>query len=201
MIPKIDGLIIMLLIMASTACQASPLTDYSLGKVSFDVNLGDPTLTSNNESTSMQSNTGYGVTAGIRFGYAGQYIVNNFKLRTPVNGIGEIRAQQFNILANKLNRLGNISAVIGVSNTEIIGDASKKGIVAGLVGTVSIAPKTHVYATVRTGSYLESYEVGIGYNFSHNNELTLDYRNANYKNLSSDDITIKGPYAGIVYIF
>ncbi|MBU2702594.1 hypothetical protein Ga0466249_003728 [Sporomusaceae bacterium BoRhaA] len=197
---KIAGLIIILLIMASTICLASPLTDYSLGKVSINVNFGTPSLTSNNWSSTANLNPSYNVTAGMGFGFAGQYIYNDFKPKTP-NGIREIRAQQINLLTNQVNKFGNISAFIGESKTQIIGDIAKNGIVAGLVCTVPIMPNTHAYATVSTGTYVDSYEMGIGYTFAQNIELNLDYRNANYKGLTSDDITVKGPYGGLVYNF
>jgi hypothetical protein len=197
---KIAGLIIFLLIMASTICLASPLTDYSLGKVSINVNFGTPSLTSNNWSSTANLNPGYDVTVGMGFGFAGQYICNDFKPKT-LDGIHEIRAQQINLLTNKMNKFGNISAFVGASKTQIIGDIAKDGIVAGLVCTVPIMPNTHAYAAVSTGTHVEKYEMGIGYTFAQNIELNLDYRNANYKGLTPDDITVKGPYGGLVYNF
>lgn len=200
-INKVFVVIIILLIMASTVCIASPLTDYSLGKMSIDVSLGSPSITSNNWSATAKQNANYDITVGMGSGFAGQYLYNDFQLKTPINGIGGIRAQQFNLLSNEVNRLGNISAFVGVSKTQIIGDISKIGIVAGLVGTVPIAPYTHAYATISAGNHVEGYEVGIGYMVAPNTELNLDYRNINYKELTSDDITAKGSYGGIVYKF
>lgn len=191
----------MILIMTATVCLASPLTDYSLGNVLIDISFGAPSLKSNNWSTTTKLNANYDVTAGMGSGFAGQYIYNDFKTRTPLNDIGEIRAQQFNLLTNKVNIFGNISAFIGISKTELVGNISTTGIAAGLVGTVPITQNTRAYATVSTGNHVEGYEFGMGYTFAENTELQLDYRNTNYKGIAEDDITVKGPYGGIVYNF
>ncbi len=199
---KILGLVIILLIMAANVCLASPLTDYAFGKVSLGVNFGVPSLTADNWHTKTKLNVDYHVTAGLGFGYAVQYIYNDFKPKTYIDGVDQLKAQQVNLLTNELKVLGgNISAFVGGSKTQIVGDTAKNGIVAGLIGSVPIAPNTHAYATVSTGHYLDGYEVGIGYNLTRNMEVNLNYRNTNYKGLAPGDILEKGSYGGVVYKF
>ncbi|WP_094607368.1 hypothetical protein SPSIL_039510 [Sporomusa silvacetica DSM 10669] len=195
MLRKIFMLFFMIFMFPSAICLASLIIDdYSPENFSFNVNLG----VMDNEGTADQLNASYSITADLGSGFTGQYIYNDLETKITIDGNKRIKSKQINLLKNERN---GISFLLGSSQNELVGYSSHTSIIAGIQGRVSIAPNTHAYAAMTTGNSVEGYAVGIGYNLTPNTELRLDYSNMRYKDLATEDITVKVPYGGIVYWF
>lgn len=187
-----------MLIMTSAICVASPLVSYSPGDFTIGLNLNAPTLSTNSWTTDGKLSVGYDVSAGIGLGFAGQYLYRNFKTNDNI----EIKEQQLNLIKSEIDIFGgNIALFVGVSKTESIDSISCNGIVAGIMGTIPIAPNTYAFTAVNTGTRIKGYEVGIGYLVAKNTDLNLGYRDKIYNGLTSEDITAKSSFGEIRYYF
>ncbi|MBP2636477.1 MAG: hypothetical protein H6Q72_2384 [Firmicutes bacterium] len=184
-----------IILFSSASCLASQIVDdYSSEKFSINVNLG----ALDSEGTSDQLKASYIIAAGLGAGFTGQYIYNDIQTKTAVNGSNRIKLKQINLLKNEYK---GISFLIGSSQTELVGYSSSNSIIAGLQGSVAIAPNTRAYASMTTGNNVVGYELGIGYDLTSNAVLKLNYSNYRCKDLADEDITVKVPYGGIVYRF
>lgn len=186
---KIIYVVFLLFISTSALCSASPVPNYSLGEISIDMNLGAPDLTNDSGKADGKYNVGYSVTAGVGFGFAGQYTYNNFKTKSPLNGSNEIKAQQLNVISNIFDTIANVSVFGGISQTEAVGGSQKDGLVVGIAANMPIAPKTKVYGVLSTGNHLGGYEIGISYHIAKDTDFNLGYHDTKYKDLTFEDDT------------
>jgi len=199
---KILCLAFILLIAMSAMCAASPMPDYSIGKVTLDLNTGAPDLSVSGTKYDGKQSIGYGVTAGIGFGFAGQYTYNDFKIKE--NG-GKLKAQQLVLVSNLVDIFANVSVFGGVTKTGWSGGGSEKdGFVVGAAASVPIAPSTKAYGTVSIGNRVAGYELGLNYDFNKNVALNLGYRDTKYKDIDfgggfKADATVKGLIGGISF--
>jgi hypothetical protein len=189
------------LLMVSSVGFASPLTDYSQGKVAIDLSVR-----SSNDITSdgydydgKTSNFNYGATVGLGNGFAFQYKQDNADSKDRSFGSlyitehTELKSNQYNVLY-QVNP--NVSAFVGLINTKPqwkdsagYGGSGKNttGYQVGVIGTMPIADKTTVYASLGYGDKIEDYEFGIGYEVATNLELNVGYKDTKFKKLNMND--------------
>lgn len=201
---KILCLAFILLIAMSAICAASPMPEYSIGKVTLDLNTGAPDLSSGGTKVDGKNGLGYGVTAGIGFGFAGQYNYNDFKAKSAINGSTEIKAQQLVLVDNLVDLIANVSIFGGVSKTGAVGSSEKDGAIVGIAASVPLISGIKAYGTMSVGNRVSGYELGLGYNISENAALNLGYRDTKYKDITfgdgtKDDVTAKGLVGGVSF--
>jgi hypothetical protein len=193
---------------------ASPLTDYSAGKVALDVNW-----TPNNDmEASSQSygfsgdgknaNFDFGVTAGLGNKWAIQYRYFNPVSKDYFGYHAGVRSQEVNILY-KLDK--NLSAFAGwhqaklTSNFPGFSPDNKSTWQAGLIGTTELSRKTTLYGIVGAGGSLFSAEAGFAYALDKDLDVNLFYRYKRIDNLKVNDYeldtTVKGFGLGLTYRF
>lgn len=200
---KIFCLTILLVLVTSAFCAASPLPDCSLGQVALDLNLSAPDL-SGSKKVDGKKNVGYGITAGIGFGFAGQYTYNDFKTKTSLNGSSEIKAQQICLIDNLIDTLVNVSVFGGVSQTQAVGSSQHNGVVVGIAANVPITSSTKAYGVLSTGNRVSGYEIGLSYELAKNTDLNIGYRDTKYKDITfsdstKSDVTAKGVVGGVTF--
>lgn len=190
---------------------ASPLADYSQGKVALDVTVKPSNdLEGANLSLDGKKNTfNYGLTVGLGNNFAFQYKNNrgdskDYPINTVVSGYAingsissELKAQEFNMLY-KVDK--NLSAFIGYTDAKAsiqasgtvngipsageISGKSVKGYQVGLIATTALDDKTTAYGVLGLGNKINSYEIGLGYALSKDVDLNLFYNDTKYKGLT-----------------
>lgn len=179
----------------SASCYAAPVTDYSIGHLKFDIDTGFSSISPSYTDSDIGYNVG--LTAGLGFGFAGQYSYSNYKIDSNNN----LKNHQINLYDHIL---GPIGVFVGASQTATSGSSSQNGIAFGVTGSVPIAPKTSAYATLSAGNHISGKEFGIGYELSKNADINLIYRNTEYTGLkfangTTGDVTFKGFFSGLSY--
>jgi hypothetical protein len=190
---------------------ASPLTDYSAGKVSLDINWtpGSDLKGDGYSFDGKRNNFDFGVTTGLGNKWGLQY-----RYFHPVSKdyYGDfhagVRSQEVNILY-KLDK--NLSAFAGWHQARITTNftdslPNKSTWQAGLIGTTEIAKKTTLYGIAGAGSSLLSAEAGVSYAMAKDFDVNLFYRykKINDLKIADDyevDTTVKGFGLGLTYKF
>lgn len=200
------------LLMMSSVGFASPLTDYSSGKVAVDLSVRSSNdLTVNGfDLDGKTSNVDYGATIGLGNGFAFQYKRDNADSKNYTNlGVTahtELQSNQYNLLY-QLNP--NVSAFAGLTNTKAqikstvqdIDGKNDVGYQVGFIGSVPIADKTTAYGSLGYGNKIEDYEVGLGYEVAKNTELNVGYKDTKFKKLTLQDSDYEFDYRanGLTY--
>ena len=205
-------------LMAAGVTTASPLTDYSAGKVALDVNW-TPRLDLEADGGTIDGKNGnfdYGLTAGLGGKWAIQYRYFN-----PVstdyfvdygsltgNYHAGVRSQEVNILY-KLDK--NLSAFAGWHQAKLTTNApgfsldNKSTWQVGLIGTTALGKKTTLYGIVGAGSSLLNAEAGFAYALAKDLDVNLFYRYKRIDDLKVNDYeldtTTKGFGLGLTYRF
>lgn len=200
-------------LMTAGVTLASPLTDYSAGKVALDVNWTPNTKLEGSTAFGSESfdgkngNFDFGLTAGLGNKWAIQYRYANPVSKDFASYHVGLRSQEVNLLYQLNN---NLSAFIGWHQAKIstnfpVAADNRNSWQIGLIGTTEIAKKTSLYGIVGAGSGLFSAEAGVAYAFDKSLDLNLFYR---YKRVDSlkvyseeIDTTAKGFGLGITYKF
>ena len=207
---------------------ASPLTDYSAGKVSIDVNYSKQGIDFNQEGWvqgfTKKGKWDFGGTFGLGNKFAVQYVQvdtgpnptttydKDGNLRDGYTDSYKLHTQQFNVLY-QLDK--SFSVYTGIfrtngtwtnydlmknyhSNTENIWQF-------GVLGYTKLADKLTGSASVGIGKNLNTYHIGLGYAFTPNLEFNIMYDYKKVKGLYDEvgryDITAKGMKYGITYKF
>lgn len=198
--------------MTAGVTTASPLTDYSAGKVALDINW-TPSLDMEANSLTGDGKSGnfdYGLTAGLGNNWAIQYRYFN-PVSKDYGGIhAGVRSQEVNILY-KLDK--NLSAFAGWHQARLTTNApgfslpSKSTWQVGLIGTTELGKKTTLYGIVGAGSSLLNAEAGFAYALAKDLDVNLFYRYKRIDDLKVDgysgdiDATVKGFGLGLTYRF
>jgi predicted porin len=216
-----------LFMLTITTSFASPLTDYSEGKVAIDIAFQAPKITDANDvvgstgSMDGKSVTSFGITAGLGNKWAIQYKQVSPKSKdqtVDLLGTSLVYHEKLTIKeVNALYRLDkNISALVGIGqikgnyydNTSTNDNTDKKNILqVGFVGSVPVADKTNAYAAATFGKNLTSWMLGLSYALDQNIDMNLFYGYNKYENLSwqntagQSDFTVKGVGYGVTYKF
>jgi opacity protein-like surface antigen len=216
-----------LLVLTTTTSFASPLVDYSEGKVAIDIAFQAPKITDSNDvvgSTGAMDGknvTSFGITAGLGNKWAIQYKQVSPKSKDQtVDLLGTSLVYHEKLDSKEVNALyrldKNISALVGIGqvkgnyydNTSSNDNTDKKNILqVGFVGSVPVADKTNAYATAIFGKDLTSWTLGLSYALDQNIDMNLFYGYNKYENISwqntagQSDFTVKGVGYGVTYKF
>jgi len=193
---KVASIALSVVLIASVGW-ASPLTDYSQGKVSVDVisrpdlSMGDGTLNGDGKSDNMA----YDLTVGLGHKWAIQYQHDSIDSKSMgiygYSGSLQGKAEAVNVLY-KLDK--NVAAFAGwtkatadisgsdLSTAGITVDVSKiNGYQAGFVGTLPLQKNLTAFSTVGFGNKITNYELGMAYQLDKNLEFNVGYRYTKYK--------------------
>ena len=207
----------------------SPLMDYSQGKGSIDLTVRDTTngLYVGGESVELSKKYNFdgALTLGLGKKLAFQY--RHFSPKsadtTFVDADGDasigtlhMHTNEFSLL-HKLDKsvalMAGLITTNGVATDRETGSYETSNVHAktfwhiGVVASTAIAKNTTLWASASAGANLISYEVGIGYAFTPNWEVNVNYRGMDLKNLNSDNsnkngnVTLKGLGVGVSYKF
>lgn len=79
---------------------------------------------------------------------------------------------------------------------------SESGYQVGVLGTMKIAERTSAWASIGGGNKITAYEIGVGYDLTHNFDLDLFYNDTKYKGFKADSSAkTHGVNLGITYHF
>lgn len=203
-------------LLAAGVTTASPLTDYSAGKVALDVNW-TPSSDIEIDSVKLDGKSGnfdFGLTAGLGNKWAIQYRYANPVSKDYAIPDGDsvfnfhagVRSQEVNVLY-QLDK--NLSAFVGWHQAKLtsnVGDGDSKNTwQLGLIGTTEIAKKTTLYGIVGAGGSLFNAEAGVAYAFTKDLDLNLFYRYKRMDDLKAGDAkvdtNVKGFGLGMTYRF
>lgn len=227
---KISLIATVMIFALSSVAFASPLTDFSQGKVAVDINFRpDADITCSGSLTGSvkgkNDNIDLGATIALGNKFAFQYKNSNQKtkdhsltLTNPPLTINvartEIEAQEYNILY-KIDKgfaafagITNAKASItGISNPVSYPGKSISGYQVGIIGNTPIGKNLNAYGIIGVGDKITSFEFGVGYEIAKNTELNLFYKDAKYKDLEvqtlngKSDATVKGMGYGLTFKF
>lgn len=219
---KTMSFLIGLLVVCSLA-SAAPLTDYSQGQVSIDVNMRRNLDMENAYGNSFLSGTwtgqdgvnhnfDWGINVGLGHKFALQYNGYNPFTEQPDAQIGNISygmdIQEVNLLY-QLNK--NLSVYAGnhrarYTRSDLPPGPHKNTCQFGLIGSKLIAQNTTLYGVVGGGSDVIKYEIGVSRAFAPHLEFNLNYRYDKVKRLDStfgnwEDVSAKGLGYGLTLKF
>jgi hypothetical protein len=223
---KILVLTFIFCILAGTSF-ASPMTDYSNGKVAIDISINpsvDITGTDSGGDADWDAKSGnynIGATFGLGNNIALQinhsqvdtkdYSLYNLTGISGSVGHGELTATEINVLYKTSENVSLFAGVLDVKNdiASNLGFTAKgksdNGIQLGVIGTTKFNEQTTGYGIVSIGNATR-FEVGIGQQITDSLDLNLCYRNAQYKDLEYNDLPgykydykVKGIGFGITY--
>lgn len=209
--------------MMTSVASASPLVDYTAGKVAVDLTWRNSEVSAENKITSASSdkknNMDWGITAGVGNNWAIQYRQFNpkadFKIvesGTTLTGNAKLNTQEFNVLYKVDQNVSIYTGIMktkGEANVNGLGSGSTKessNLQLGLIGSTKLAEKTTAYASVGTGKDLMSWEIGVGQEIAPNVQFNVNYREVKANKLEIDstnnlDGKAKGLGLGITYNF
>ncbi|HEY3424741.1 MAG TPA: hypothetical protein VGL27_08105, partial [Negativicutes bacterium] len=202
---------------------ASPLNDFSQGKVAVDISArpsNDFKISDSTGSATYDGKTSweYGLTVGLGNNLAFQYKNYNPKSKDYYGISGKLDTQEFNVLY-KLDE--NFTVFTGVNQAkskyggsglgEYTGD-TKTNWQFGVTGQTAFGDKTTGYATIAAGQDSSAYKIGVAYAIDKNLDFDLfygqnKYDKVKYNNIiasgygSSADYTVKGVGYGLTYKF
>ncbi len=192
---KLFGIFASLILFAGVAT-ASPLTDYSAGKVSIDLDWRNTELQGNyNGNYAIDFDKKYSVDGGITIGlgnnFAVQYNVFNPTPKTTAVPdffgdpfTGKLSSQQYNLMY-RFNPEFAVYTGIMQANASfkdldwslIFADTHTRNIWQfGLVATTKLGSKTTGYGIVGVGRDLTNWVAGISFEVMPNTELNISYR-------------------------
>lgn len=208
--------------MICSGVSAAPLTDYSAGKTSIDLNFrsSDINVTGGGVSPDYDKkyNLDWGITTGLGNKFAIQYNGYNAKSKdtTFISSIEstKVKTQEFNLLyqidKNVSVYAGSIKvkgSVTDVENSVTYTANDKSKIQLGLIGSTKIAEKTTAYASLAVASDITNWKIGVSQEIAPNLEFNLDYRNMKVNDVqfvsggNSFDVKSKGLGYGVTYKF
>ncbi len=215
---KRSVLVVAFLFLFSAVGFASPLTDFSQGKASIDLNwrMSNDLEYPGDSLDASNSNFDVGLTIGLGNKFAFQWQNQNAKSKdysgTFTNGVdvlsgslnSKLTANQFNILYSVDK---NVAAFVGYTQaknefdvngtyngTPFGGTVSGKmvnGWQLGFTGSFPMGKNMSGYGTLGFGNKITNIEIGIAYEFAKNAELNLFYKSTEYKDLEFDGVSDK----------
>lgn len=215
--------ILAVLSLATSIGFASPLNDFSQGKVALDVAArpsADIEVSSTDLNGTIDGKNSYdfGLTVGLGNNFAFQY--RNFNPKSKDYSIdsetynGQLKTQEFNVLY-QIDK--NYTVFAGVNQVKskynlgevgrVTGDTNNNWQV-GLTGQAPLGDKFTGYATVAAGKDNNAWKLGLSYAIDKSLDFDLFYAQNKYDNVKltkeapdSADYTIKGFGYGLTYKF
>lgn len=212
--------------MTASVASASPLTDYSQGKVSVDLTYRNAKQTVEDNvygkaTFNQKYNPEVGVTVGLGGNFALQYNGSYYESKdTSIPSWGttyknKFQSNEYNLLY-KLDK--HVSGYVGINRIQAkeieIGSTwhadskAESRFQAGLIGTTTLAKDLVGYANLGVASDLVKWGIGVGYQFAPGLEFNVDYMETKINkfdfsssHLPNNDGTAKGLGFGVTYKF
>lgn len=208
-------LMFMSLMMVSSSSFASPLTDYSAGKVAIDlaVRPNNSVEVGQWPADGEGTNVDWGVTVGIGHDLALQYRQFNLDNGNGYDiGSGTLRSanQRFRELNLLYKVENNVSIFVGglrhdYHTTDGVYEyvaPTQTSLQAGVIGTAKLGKDLSAYGIIAIGTKSSSkYEAGVSYGLTPKMDLDMYYK---YQKINVDsglDVLSKGVGLGITYKF
>lgn len=193
-------------LLTSAVAYAAPMTSMEKGTGKVDASMafgssakadlgGDGTYDLDGKNRYRLGATyGLGDNWGIEYKY-----VNNEASRVD----GSLQSNQLNAIY-QFNP--NVAAFAGFVNNraKAFGGEwkdSQSGYQVGVLGRMDVAKRTSAWASIGVGNVLTAYEVGVGYDLTHNFDLNLFYNDTKYKDIDGLDIKTHSVNLGVTYHF
>lgn len=201
------------LLMLSSVGFASPLNDFSQGKVAVDVSVrpsSDFKTSDDNDNKDAKSYTEYGLTFGLGNNLAFQYKGANPQNKDDHFGDHiKLATQEFNVLYKTSD---NFTIFTGINQAKAkfswVGDGdTKSNWQLGVIGQTPLGENLTGYATIAAGQDTSAWKIGLGYALSKNLDLDVFYGENKYNKVKdhnpnyTTDYTIKGMGYGLTYKF
>ncbi len=115
--------------------------------------------------------------------------------------------------SNQLNLMyqfnPNVAAFAGyvhnrfkVGTGKSYGTTSESGYQVGILGSMKLAKRTSAWVSIGAGNKITAYEIGVGYDLTHNFDLDLFYNNTKYKGFDEDaEVKTHAVNLGVTYHF
>lgn len=166
----------LVMLLYCTACDASPLQDFSPGKVALDVNWKPNSFRGGDDKWE------YSGTVGLGDRWALNYRQINFRPKYNKSPIDSDN-KEVNVLY-KIN--DNIQLMAGYSMTKRHGLPNRSlpednMVQGGVIASTSLGPSTTAFTLLSFGSKGDNIEVGLSYQVAKDVELTATYRHIEYK--------------------
>lgn len=180
----------LVMLLYCTPCEASPLQDFSQGKVAIDVNW-KPTSFRGGENK-----WEYSGTVGLGERWAMNYRQLSFNPKFEGKTIDSSN-KELNVLY-KMN--DNIQLMAGYSMTKRYGtkQSDSNMVQGGIIACKSLGHSTTLYTLLSLGSKGDNVEFGLSYQIRKGLELTTTYRHLEY-NLGSGQEDFRGFGLGLTY--
>jgi hypothetical protein len=199
------------LLMLSSVGFASPLNDFSQGKVAVDVSVrpsSDFKASDDDTTRDAKSYMEYGLTFGLGNNLAFQYKGANPQTKDYSYGNDKLKTQEFNVLYKTSD---NFTIFTGINqakhelNDTGYGD-TKSNWQIGVTGQTSLGENLTGYATIAAGQDTSTWKIGLGYALSKNLDLDVFYGENKYDKVKypwgdTVDCTVKGMGYGLTYKF
>lgn len=208
-------LIVVCSFLISSTAFAAPLTDYSVGKASIDLNYRNTEQLLDSDTYGRKYNLEPSVTIGIADKWAFQYRYKNLKSKSTTFNNG-ISYQTVNLCVNEFNLLYSLTPNVSLFVGRILTDGAINVSVpgwgqsetwgwtslgqVGLLGSVPLTDKISAYGVVGISHRWTNFEVGLSYAFTKNWEFNVDYREMK-KTFGEVDVKAKGLGFGVTYKF
>ncbi len=214
--------LLLLMMLFTSVGFASPLTDYSSGKVAVDIlflpNIDNDSPYRAKVGSASMAESADGKSDNLSWG-AAFGLGNNFALEYRQMDVATEQCKRSNDYLkidgreiNVLYKTGkNLAVFVGYHRAKFINATanwstqSKNAFQVGLVGWTDLAPETTLFGRAGLGNDLTSYEIGLSHALSANVDLNLVYRYREAKNFDKNTIyiddTSKGFGAGLTFKF
>ncbi|BBB90531.1 MAG TPA: hypothetical protein PKA28_15405 [Methylomusa anaerophila] len=205
------GIVLLGAMLATQVGFASPLTDYSAGKVSLDLNfVADSKIKVTNKvadypNSSLQYDTkqhlDFNLTAGLGQGFGINYgsisADSGWAYNSDTDNVSKYKVdfREFNLLKS-LNKqsavfVGMVQAKSDYTVQNPLDTSATFGVSSdrrtlwqiGLIGNTPISKDMNAYGAVAFGKDLTSYEIGLAQKLNKNIELNISYLEKRVKNL------------------
>ena len=199
-------------LLVTSAAYAAPMTnlDKGTGKVDASFSFGpylqaeEGTHTLNldgSKITRLGATYGLGNKWGLDYkyvGHTGDYMEGVSLQSNQVNAV-------YQFTPNVAAFAGYVNNRFSVEDVEKEGHTSASGYQVGVLGRMEIAKRTSAWASIGVGNVINAYEVGVGYDLTHNFDLNLFYNDTKYKGFSDEagnlDFHTHSVNLGVTYHF
>ena len=185
---------------SAMVANASPLKDYSAGKVAIDLGYSSPTsLNFTEHATDGKKGSIYGgVTAGIGNKMAVGYKYNQFK----TDGDPKVTAQQLNLYYKVLPGISAYGGLVNARTNVADRNETQTSGQVGLQAAYDIPLFATVYGNIGIGNKMNSWEIGLSKALVNNLDVNLSYFDNRFKGIDQGgDVKAHGINLGLTLKF
>lgn len=194
---------VVLSLMVSSVAMASPLAKLEQGKGKIDASLTlGPSIKAeqHGDKTDLGGKTRYRV--GATYGLGNNVGLDYVYAANAGDNDSSVQSHQINLMYQINNYVTAFGGYI-YNKAEMGGwNNNTNGYQLGLQGRMDLAKRTVGWAKFGIGNTITQYEVGVGYDLTHNWEANLFYNDSKYKDFNNDiDMKTHNVNLGVSYKF